>query len=172
MERASRAHSETKRHEGARSWSVAELLRGRHNRLRWAARHHAGWADPIPVRDRQPRHRVGDGCASRRCRGPGCSVGKVRHHLGRHGEELALHVCLRWQPNDARDDAGRLRNGNGCEEKTSGDRSQKSWWQAGKLRGRERARLPQRRRRGHDVGAGRSESNSTGRYLRRPRTVG
>src|ERR1700683_5023434 len=48
----SRADTEAHWHEGPRSRSGGQLLRGRHNRLRWAARHHARWPDPFPVRDR------------------------------------------------------------------------------------------------------------------------
>ena len=44
MGRARRAHPETERHEGARRWRLAQLLRGRHDWLRWAAGHHAGRA--------------------------------------------------------------------------------------------------------------------------------
>ncbi len=61
--------------------------------------------------------------------------------------------------------------GNGGEETASGNRSQESRWQAGKLRSRQRARLPQGRWREHDVGAGCGESDSTRRHLRRPRAV-
>jgi len=39
------------------------------------------------------------------------------NHLGRHGEEFAFHVCLRWQPDNTRDDASRSCNGNGGEER-------------------------------------------------------
>ena len=46
LEREGRAHSEADRHEGARRRRIAELLRGRHDRLRWAARHQARWPGP------------------------------------------------------------------------------------------------------------------------------
>ncbi len=39
-------------HESPRSRSGGQLLRGRHNRLRWTAHHHARWPDPFSVRNR------------------------------------------------------------------------------------------------------------------------
>ena len=84
------------------------------------------------------------------------AVGEVRRRLGRHVEEPSVHVRVRRQPDDARDDARRSRGGDGCQAETAGDRREESGRQTGGLRGRQRARLPQRRRRGHDFGAGRA----------------
>ena len=59
MERAGCAHSEEDRHESSRRRRVAELLRRRHDRIRRASRHQAGWPDYLPVRNRQSGNGVG-----------------------------------------------------------------------------------------------------------------
>ena len=65
VERARRAHSEKDRHESSRRRRIAELLRWRHDRIRWASRHQAGWPYHLPVWNRQPGNGVGDRRAPR-----------------------------------------------------------------------------------------------------------
>ena len=79
---------------------------------------------------------------------------KVVVDLGRHVEEPAVDVQQRRQPDDPRDDARGPRGRDGREEETAGDRGQGSRRPPGRLRGRQRARLPQGRRCRHDPGEG------------------
>ena len=82
--------------------------------------------------------------------------------VGQHVEESSLYLRVRRQPDDARDDARGVCGGDGCQEEAAGDRGQEARRQAGGLRGRQRARLPQGRRRRHDFGAGRADAIQLG----------
>ena len=59
----------------------------------------------------------------------------------------------------------------GCDQEAAGDCGKGSRRQARGLRGGERARGPQGRRRGHDAGEGRAARDRARRHLRRPRAA-
>ena len=133
MERAGCAHSEEDGHESSRRRRIAELLRWRHDRIRRASRHQAGWPDHLPVWNRQSGNGVGDRRSSRGRRGSGRAVGEMRSRVGQHDEEPSLHLRLRRQPDDSRDDARRVCRGDGRQEEAPGNRGQEARRQAGAI---------------------------------------
>ena len=84
---------------------------------------------------------------------------------------LPFTCVIRRKPNHTRDDARRLRHGDGRTQKTAGDRREEFRRQARELRSCERARVSQRQRRGYDAGASCAASHSTRRHLRWPRSA-
>ena len=50
---------------------------------------------------------------------------KVRRDLGRHVEEPAVDLCVRWKPDDAGDDPSGARRGHGCTDEVPGDCGQR-----------------------------------------------
>ena len=122
-----RGAAEAERDEGARRGRFAELLRGWHDRIRRADGDYAGGARALPLGDRQPGHRIGNGCASRGRRGAGRAVGGLRRGVGRHIEDHAVHVRFGRQPDDACHDAGRVCRGHGVQTKTARKLPRSRW---------------------------------------------
>ena len=97
--------------EGARRRRVDQQLRRRLDRLRRALRDQARRPRLHPIRNRQSGNRDVQRRAPRGRRNPRRAVGKVRHHLGQHGEESAVDLPFRRQPDDPCDDARGSRRG-------------------------------------------------------------
>ena len=74
-----------------------------------SAHHQAGRSRAVPVRHRQSGHARDHRRASGRGRDARRAVGKVRCRLGQHLQAPALELCIRRQPDDARDDTRRAR---------------------------------------------------------------
>ena len=96
---------------------------------------------------RQSRHAFGVRPRARRRRRAGDALGEGRGRLGQHRQAPAVDVPLGRQPDDARDDARESRGRDGREAEAAGDRREGSRRLAGRLRARQRARLPPRQSR-------------------------
>ena len=109
---------QAERLESARRRRGDEHVRRRLHRLRRTVRHQARRPDLHPVGHRQSGHGVGERCPPRGRRDAGRAVGEVRNHLGQHGEESAVDLLFRRQPDHPRDDARGARGGDGCASRS------------------------------------------------------
>ena len=98
------------------------------------------------------------------------SVGCCRYRLGRYLQALAVYLRLGRQPDRPRHDARRARGGPRVRAAPKEVAAKTHRRSIPRLRSRQPARLPQRRRRKHELCAGRASGHQARRHLRRPRS--